>query len=167
MATRQRNLKSLTLLLALALAGCSAPENGATQKALIAGRLFTLELALTPPQRTQGLSDRHDIAPDGGMLFVFPDVLSGNEDSAFWMRHCYVPIDLLYLDADGRIVATHQMQVEPYDRPESQLKLYPAGWPYQFVVELRSGLIGQFHLGKGAKVELRAGTWESLKQRSR
>ena len=166
MVVVQRGMRFFTLLV-LVLAGCGAEPDGTTQKVVIGGRKFVLELALTDPQRIQGLSDRHDIAENGGMLFVFPDLVPGAESYGFVMRHCYVPIDLLYLDPDGRVIATHEMQVEPYDRPENQLKVYAAGWPYQFAIELRSGMIRQCHLGKGDKVELTGTTWPDLKDRAR
>jgi uncharacterized membrane protein (UPF0127 family) len=156
----------LLLCLVLIVAGCNQPQPGNTQKAVIGSRTFTLELALTPEQRHQGLSDRRSIAAEGGMLFVFPELAPAADPGAFWMYHCYVPIDLLFLDPDGRIVTLHAMQVEPYDRPEGQLQLYPSAWPYQFVVELRGGMIQQLHLRQADRVELIGGTWDGLKQRA-
>src|SRR5205823_4022625 len=105
----------------------------ATLQAPIAGRTFNLELALNSSARHRGLSDRKEIAPDGGMLFVFTAPAELN----FVMRRCYVPIDLIYLGPDGKIVSMHRMTVVPYDTPERELPVYSSGWKAQFAIELK------------------------------
>ena len=148
-----------TLLLLLAcVTGCpdrnASPTpnsaQGNTQKVVIAGKAFELELALTAAQRQQGLSDRDAIADDGGMLFAFrePDVLG------FVMRRCKVPIDIVYLSPTGRIVAMHAMQVEPYDTPDYQLKTYSSVYPALFAIELKGGTIEALKLREGQAIEL-------------
>ncbi|MEX0775247.1 MAG: DUF192 domain-containing protein [Phycisphaeraceae bacterium] len=157
----------LTLLIFLAIAstGCSraaAPPapHASHQRVTIKGHTFNLELALDDASRYQGLSDRPEIAPDTGMLFVFPRprVLE------FVMRRCLVPIDLIYLDPGGRVINTHQMAVEPYDRPDAELVHYASDWPAQFVIELRGGTLAQLQLKPADRIDLPV---ESLKARAR
>ena len=146
------------LLLFLCLPGCPdrtasptpASVQGTTLRVTIAGKRFDLELALTPQQRHQGLSDRQSIADDGGMLFAFdePDVLG------FVMRRCKVPIDIIYLSPTGRIVQTHEMQVEPYDTPDSLLKTYSSVYPALIAIELKAGSIRALGLREGQAIEL-------------
>ena len=62
-------------------------EESTTQQVTIKSETFTLELALDDASRLQGLSDRAEIAEDGGMLFVFPR----EEKREFVMRRCLVP----------------------------------------------------------------------------
>ena len=159
-----RAIAGLALLL-LILTGCAHVDN-TDANATIAGEPFTLELALTDAARMQGLSDRHSIPAAGGMLFVFPTVEPGDANHSFVMRRCYVPIDLIYLDPTGVVVGTHQMQVEPYDTPEEDLKRYAAGWPYQLVIELAGGTLSKLHISPGQRVDLRWSTWEDLKKRA-
>ncbi len=92
------------------------------------------------------------------MLFVFPEP----EWLAFVMRDCLVPIDLLYLDDDGRIVNTHSMLPEP-PRTDAEraagsmgdfgyntrLTPYPSEQPVRLVVELRGGSVERFGLQPG------------------
>ncbi len=130
------------------------------QRVTISGRTFTLELALDDDARFGGLSNRAEIAADGGMLFVFPQP----RPLSFVMRQCLVPIDLIFLDAGGRIVATHAMQVEPYDTPEAQLTAYPSEWPAQFAIELRGGTLEALNLTTGHRIDLPT---EALKRRAR
>ncbi len=159
---RGRGLAGL-MLAALLLGGCKSPAAPSTapvtQAVTISGRTFHLELALTDQARYQGLSDRHQIAADGGMLFVFPEAFR----LTFVMRRCYVPIDVIFLDSDGRVDSWHQMKVEPYNRPDSQLHLYRSAWACQFAIELRGGTIPSLHLKVGQKVDLPV---EALKQQA-
>lgn len=157
-AASPRFVRLAILLLFLGLAGCpdraaspdpvSAP--GSALRVTIADKRFDLELALTPEQRHQGLSDRQSIADDGGMLFAFsePDVLG------FVMRRCKVPIDIIYLSPTGRIVQTHEMQVEPYDTPDYQLKTYSSVYPALIAIELKAGSIRALKLREGQAIEL-------------
>ncbi len=150
-------LWSLLLLLAL-LAGCNQHEavlGEETLKVTLADQRFDLELALDPPARYQGLSDRTHLADRGGMIFVFPEPAVRR----FVMRRCFVPIDLIYLSSTGRIVQTHAMQVEAIDWDneawsERDLKHYSSVWPAQFAIEIQGGLIEQLGIEVGQQVDL-------------
>ncbi|MEX0655447.1 MAG: DUF192 domain-containing protein [Phycisphaeraceae bacterium] len=165
-------LLMMSLSLTAIMPGCSSSEaNGPeaselepqtglpTQTVEIAGRTFELELALTPASRHRGLSDRAEIAEDGGMLFVFPEP----RQLSFVMRDCLVPIDLIYLDGAGRIVRTHAMEVEPYGRADWLLTPYHSGEPAQFVIELRGGMVADLGLRRGQRIDLPA---DELKARA-
>lgn len=152
----------LMFVACLTIAGCKsdAPVGSAgTQRIEIAGRAFDLELALDSAARYQGLSDRQSIPEDGGMLFVFPHA----RELTFVMRRCLVPIDLIFLAPNGRVVSMHRMPIEPYDTPEWRLKRYASGWPAQFAIELRGGTLDHLALELGQKVEL---PLEELKRRA-
>jgi uncharacterized membrane protein (UPF0127 family) len=125
----------------------------------IGGTPHTLEYALTPARRFRGLSERGVIPVGTGMLFVFPDNQVGPQ--AFVMRDCPAPIDIIYLDPRGRIVAMYTMQPEPPRSEaekvltppfegapqwachnadyEARLKQYPSRFPTQFVIEIPGG----------------------------
>ena len=52
---------------------------------IIGGRsVLPVELAVTPEERRQGLSDRPSLAPGTGMLFVF----ESDGHRQFWMKTC-------------------------------------------------------------------------------
>jgi uncharacterized membrane protein (UPF0127 family) len=88
------------------------------------GRTFKLEQATTDEQRFRGLSGRTEIAPDGGMIFLFRRAAT----HSFVMRDCPIPIDIVYVDATGRITAMHAMQPEP-ERTEAEKVLGPENAP--------------------------------------
>jgi len=149
------------LLLLVFTAGCQAESSSqASQTVQIDARRFVLEIADTPGARERGLSGRTEIPADGGMLFVFPDAAV----RSFWMRGCLVDIDIIYLDAGGRIVAMHAMKKEPPETPESALVRYSSDWPAQYAIELRGGTLAQLNLRNGQKIDL---PLDALKARAR
>lgn len=144
---------ALLLLAVLLSFGCARGESSSeatTQKAVLGGRTFHLELALTEDARYRGLGGRDRIADDGGMLFVMPET----KIHGFVMRDCLVDIDILFLDGTGRIVSMAEMKVEPPDTQEWQRKIYISEWPAQFVIELRGGMIRELGLRNGQKIDL-------------
>lgn len=150
-------LAALVACGALLAGGCD-DETGADVAAVdIGGKRFYLELALDNATRVKGLSGRTFIEEDGGMLFVFPRPANQN----FVMRDCPIPIDIIFLDATGRIVAMHQMTPEEPRRPdespdayERRLKLYPSRFAAQYAIELRGGMLDSLKLSDGQKIEL-------------
>lgn len=116
-----------------------------------------IELAFTEEEQSKGLSDRDTLAETGGMLFV-SDTMSHR---AFWMKGCRFDLDLIYLDAEGVVVATHRMKMEkPRQRSESEvayydrLPTYDSGKPAQFVLELAAGQIDFLGLQVGDKLDI-------------
>jgi len=154
-------------ILVLLVAACGSPDppaaatgaTGAREVAFVAlaGETFTLELALDPPTRQRGLSGRSEIPRHGGMLFVLPRP----QPFAMVMRDCPVPIDVAFLDAEGRVVALHEMAVEAPRAPgessatyESRLPLYASSMPVQFAIETAGGRLSELGLAVGARVAL-------------
>lgn len=131
-----------------------------TIDAVIGGERFRLELALDKPSRRQGLSDRDPLDADAGMLFVFP----APEKTAFVMRRCRFPIDLVQIGPGGRVDRVHRMAVEPYDRPERDLRRYSSDGRIQFAIEFADGTLDRLDLKPGQKIDL---PFKALKRRAR
>jgi uncharacterized membrane protein (UPF0127 family) len=93
-----------------------------------------LLLAAAAEQYTQGLMSVTDLGDYAGMLFDFPD---GERDGAFWMRDTALPLSIAYLDEDGGIVSTADM--DPCLDLGDQCPSYPPEGPYADTVEVAQG----------------------------
>jgi hypothetical protein len=100
---------------------------------------FTLELALTPQQQQLGLMYRRELAPDAGMLFIFPQT----QPTAFWMKNTLIPLDMLFIAADGRIADIHERAV-----PLSEANI-PAKMPVKAVLEVNGGTVARLGIKPG------------------
>jgi uncharacterized protein len=65
---------------------------------------FHIWLADTPEQQQQGLMWIQKLPADYGMLFVLPQPRS----MSMWMKNTYVPLDMVFFDAKGRILRIHE-----------------------------------------------------------
>lgn len=69
------------------------------------GQQITAEIARTESQMETGLMGRESLAPDHGMLFVFPTV----QRVCMWMKDTSIPLSVAFLDAKGRVINTAEM----------------------------------------------------------
>ena len=108
-------------------------------------RLFHAELAETPEQRARGLMFRRSLAPDAGMLFLFPE----RERPTMWMANTWLPLDMLFIAADGRVV-----HVFPNAVPRSRLTV-SSPRPARMVLELRGGTARRLGIAPGDRLSWR------------
>ena len=107
---------------------------------------FVVELALSHRQQMQGLMFRRSMAPDAGMLFVY----GRNEPTAMWMKNTYIPLDIVFIAADGRIVKIAERTV-----PLS-LATISSGGPVVGVLELNAGTTSRLGIKPGDRVRAKA-----------
>jgi len=88
-----------------------------------------VELARTRAQRERGLMFRRELAPDAGMLFIFPD----ESFHRFWMKNTWIPLELIFLNSQKEIVG-----IVARARPES-LDQLSVDRPARFVLEVNAG----------------------------
>lgn len=64
-----------------------------------------VEIADTPSKLERGLMYRKSMSEDSGMLFKFPY----NHYPSFWMKNTYIPLDIAFLDENGRVLQIETM----------------------------------------------------------
>lgn len=105
------------------------------------GAQFDVEIARSPDERARGLMFRTDFPDDRGMLFVFEDT----RQLGFWMQNTPLPLDLVFIGDDGRVVAT--LPGEPF----STDAIAP-GEPARFVLEVKRGIAEKAGIADGVRL---------------
>ncbi len=106
---------------------------------------FDVEVADTPRSREKGLMFRRSLAADHGMLFDFKTP----QEVAFWMKNTLIPLDMVFISADGRIVS-----IAANAQPLSEVPI-PSGGDVLGVLELRGGRAAEIGARPGDRVHER------------
>ena len=104
--------------------------------------VFAVELALTPPEQERGLMFRRELPEGQGMLFDF----GREQPTSFWMKNTYVPLDMIFIRADGTIRRIAENTV-----PLSEA-LVPSGGPVRAVLEVVAGTARKLGIAVGDRV---------------
>ena len=102
----------------------------------IGDTVFPVELVIDSADRRQGLSDRPSLDQGTGMLFIFEE----EQSLSFWMRNMQFPLDMIWIDAQCRLVdISRDVPVPPTDTDDSDLLRYRPKNAAQFVLEITAG----------------------------
>jgi len=104
---------------------------------------FTVEVAATPEQQELGLMYRTSLAENHGMIFPW----DSQQPASFWMKNTLIPLDIIFIGADGRIARIAA------NAPPMSLDPIPSGVPVSGILELRGGRAAELGIRKGDKVE--------------
>jgi len=146
-------LTALALSLALPMMACSkdASENASAATIPLtitskgAAHKFNVEVARTDEEQDRGLMFRTSLPADGGMIFPFAKPRIGS----FWMKNTLIPLDMLFIRADGSIDRIAENTI-----PES-LEPVVSGGEVSAVLELAGGTAARLGIDETAKV-----TWK-------
>lgn len=100
-----------------------------------ARREIFLEIAADDYSRQKGMMNRKTCHPDWGMLFIFPNDMR----RSFWMSHTYIPLDIIFIDKDGRISNFYQNA-----KPLDETPRYTSHKSVRYVLELPGGSVERF-----------------------
>jgi uncharacterized membrane protein (UPF0127 family) len=103
---------------------------------------FEVEVASTREQRARGLMFRKEIAARGGMLFDF----GRDQEIRMWMKDTLIPLDMIFIENDGRI-----LRIEQNAEPES-LRLISSDGSARMVLEVKAGIVRKFDISAGDRV---------------
>lgn len=151
-------MKSVALAIAAALAACTPTaavpeasleraESGLEQMPLTITsssgvHRFIVEVARSDDEQARGMMFRESLAPDRGMIFPYhpPQPVS------FWMENTLIPLDMVFIRADGTIARITTAVPLSQDRA-------PSGEPVSAVLELAGGRAAQLGIKAGDRVK--------------
>jgi uncharacterized membrane protein (UPF0127 family) len=104
--------------------------------------VFVVELASNDQERAQGLMFRKELPEGRGMLFDF----EREQEVGFWMKNTYIPLDMIFIRADGTI-----RRIAANTEPLSE-RTVPSGGPVRYVLEVIGGTAKKLGIAPGDKV---------------
>lgn len=110
----------------------------------IDGGTYKVAVADTEQEREKGLGSVANLPSDAGMLFVFdmPDKYG------FWMKDTLIPLDMVWLDGDKRVV-----YIQKNVLPESFPEVYMPSTPALYVLEFNSGFADKHKINIGDLIQ--------------
>ena len=103
---------------------------------------FTVEEMRTRDQLERGLMFRRQMPADRGMLFDF----GTPQPVSMWMKNTYLPLDMVFIAADGRVVSVKQ-NAEPMSEA-----IIPSGGDVLGVLEINAGAAAKIGVKPGDRV---------------
>ena len=111
------------------------------------GLVLVTDISVTNEQRTKGLSEKDDLAENEAMLFVF-----GSEAKhTFWMKDMKFPIDIFWLDSDGKVVYIKE-SMQPCISTIICI-LYTPNTDSQYVLETVAGFTQRHNVSMGTNID--------------
>ena len=102
---------------------------------------FTVEVAATPAEQATGMMFRRSVAPNRGMLFPY----SPPQTVGFWMRNTFIPLDMIFIRADGSIARIATAVPHSLDSVSSYE-------PVVAVLEIGGGRAAELGISEGDRV---------------
>ena len=104
--------------------------------------VFSVEVVDNDADRAKGLMFRKELPEGRGMLFDF----KREQDVSFWMENTYIPLDMIFIRGDGRILRIAE-NTEPLST-----RTIPSGGPVLAVLEVIGGTARKLGIGPGDRV---------------
>ena len=110
------------------------------------GAVFAVEIVDTPEGREKGLVGREELGSDQGMLFIYERDTRPN----FWMKGMLIPLDIVWIDADGVVVKVDREVPPSFENPNPFL-YFPQS-PIRYVLEIQAGRAASAEISVGSIV---------------
>lgn len=145
----------LSVCLAISFGACesgvptaAAPPPGTVPVTLPGGDVIHAEVVTTPQAQAQGLMFRPELGTDRGMLFLFTEMAP----RPFWMYQTMVPLDMIWLDRNRRIVEIAANVPPCTSAAPEACPNYGGSVPSMYVLELAGGQAAARGLEVGGQI---------------
>ena len=136
-------LVTVALVIALLATAASAASFQTLEIVTKSGvQVFSIEMATTEQEKETGLMYRKELADGKGMLFDF----SPEQQISMWMKNTYIPLDMIFIRADGRILRIAE-NTEPLST-----KIISSGGLAKGVLEVIAGTAKKYGIAPGDRV---------------
>ena len=106
-------------------------------------KTIDIEIADTPEESEAGLMFRRTMADTEGLLFVFKKA----EARFFWMKNTYIPLDMIFVDKNMKIV-----KIEKNTIPMSEENI-PTHKNTLYTVEVNAGFCDRYGINVGDYIQ--------------
>ncbi len=110
--------------------------------------VIDVEIADTTAERTKGLMYRNEMKDNHGMFFVFEN----EEELSFWMKNTLIPLDMIFLNSDYKVVHV-QKGAEPCKKDPCEV--FPSNQPAKYVLEVKAGTSDRLEVKAGDTAEVK------------
>ncbi|MFH1462538.1 MAG: DUF192 domain-containing protein [bacterium] len=108
---------------------------------------FSVELAVTPQERSKGLMFRESLGEKEGMLFVYEK----KGEYSFWMKNTLIPLDIIWMNEEKEVVFISENNEPCKEDPCSSIKTPERA---KYVLEIKGGFSKEIGLTVGDKLEI-------------
>jgi len=108
---------------------------------------FTVEIARTPDEQHLWLMNRESMSENHGMIFVFPK----SDFHDFWMKNTLLPLDMIRMDAQGKVVRILTAQPCTVD----PCMIYKPEVFANYVLEINAGIAAKYGIVEWTMMKLR------------
>jgi uncharacterized membrane protein (UPF0127 family) len=119
-----------------------------TIKVWVGAEELVTEMALTGVQQMTGMMWRTNMPEGTAMIFVHPQP----RQAGYWMKNCFVPLSIAYLDTTGVILEIHDMH------PHDTNSVVSAATNVRFALETPQGWFQRHNISPGAVVRTERGS---------
>jgi uncharacterized membrane protein (UPF0127 family) len=146
---------TIAILACILLAACGGPKPssiedlGKMEVDFPNGTKILCDPARTQLEIMQGLMYRDVLAPDRGMLFIYPKP----DKHPFWMYKATFPVDILWMDRDHRIVEMSLNTPPCPSKAAHECPRFGGQKDSRFVLEVKAGIATQNGLRFGDRLD--------------
>lgn len=119
-----------------------------TVKLYVGPEQMDAELCATPRQVQTGMMFRKSMGTNDGMLFN----LYQPQQAGFWMKNCYLPLSVAYINTEGVIEEIHPLQIQDTNT------VFSTATDVRFALETPQGWFDQHHITTGMVIRTERGT---------
>ena len=110
----------------------------------VGSKILKAEIAITAPEKAQGLMFRKSLGTDNGMIFV----LANPQQASFWMKNTEIPLDIAFIDKTGTITEIKKLY------PFNLNSVKSTRSDIHFCIETNAGWFSKNNIGVGDKIDM-------------